>query len=122
MFSLFISTQFTAAELYALEAWMSTCSSLSITSTQEDISHEYFYSLLALHVCLFEKIQLIHMPHHTPSKSAAILPLTALFSVLSAFFFWAHFPFLEKDTDQFIWLAEVFVCLTLPCRYLASWE
>lgn len=31
-------------------------------------------------------------------------------------------PFLEKDTDQFILLAGVFVCVTLPCRYLASWE
>lgn len=73
-----------------------------------------------------EEIQLIRMPRHIPFKSAAILSRTIFFSVSSTYFLWAQAHSLslsrKKDTDQFILLAEVFVCPMMPCRYLASWK
>ena len=60
----------------------------------------------------------------SPSKSGAMIPLYfSTFLALSSYELQLpHFIFLEKDTDQFILLTRVLVCLLLPCRYLASWE
>lgn len=122
-----ISAQFTT-ESYALEAWKSACS-LSLTSLQKTIStccYEFVRIFLVLHVWMggvWEDSAHPHASSHS-LKVCSHSSTNCSFYVLGTFFLWAPSLSLsrKKDTDQFILLAGVFVCLVLPCRYLASWE